>query len=445
MKKGTVLPLIMIFLFSIAVSAFFYLSNGKKSIESNGNIKISDTSRSEILSFDSAEEIRDSISDFNNPSLRGKSKASLLERIEKLRMLLEVADADFNKGYLLDLEMQEFMKDKNFSRSEKVYALWDLIDYYLKKYDANVVRVDYLLDVLSTLQPIELTDNLIDIITGQRFPVSISNKLLEILTDSYKMMYTDMSKLNPASKSLINQSGDKIKILFNQILNSPYDKELFKQVLLLYPRIASANDYQIIDSALQQHQDILSTQDAVALRIDFAMMDQNIMEANLSPLLNSINAGQYSNEDKVFAISRLSSFISGSSRVGEQYTDVNRAVLVDFFKKNEPSIDTISFQKDSFGAISDYGNWFDAYSILNSTNLENKQLFVDEFINNATVLQKIAIINRISVDKADSPILFQGLQKNESLRASLTNELSNPVLSEIEKSAVLDALQSLLK
>lgn len=333
MKKGTVLPLIMIFLFSIAVSAFFYLSNGKKSIESNGNIKISDTSRSEILSFDSAEEIRDSISDFNNPSLRGKSKASLLERIEKLRMLLEVADADFNKGYLLDLEMQEFMKDKNFSRSEKVYALWDLIDYYLKKYDANVVRVDYLLDVLSTLQPIELTDNLIDIITGQRFPVSISNKLLEILTDSYKMMYTDMSKLNPASKSLINQSGDKIKILFNQILNSPYDKELFKQVLLLYPRIASANDYQIIDSALQQHQDILSTQDAVALRIDFAMMDQNIMEANLSPLLNSINAGQYSNEDKVFAISRLSSFISGSSRVGEQYTDVNRAVLVDFFRR----------------------------------------------------------------------------------------------------------------
>lgn len=77
--------------------------------------------------------------------------------------------------------------------------------------------------------------------------------------------------------------------------------------------------------------------------------------------------------------------------------------------------------------------------------MENKQLFVDEFINNATVLQKIAIINRISVDKADSPILFQGLQKNESLRASLTNELSNPVLSEIEKSAVLDALQSLLK
>ncbi len=446
-KKGKVLSLTVIVLVFIAM-IFFYMNSQE------GNLKSEDFSNQtssytnsngapEILNFASAEKIQDTMNDFNNPSSRGKPKASLLEHIEKLRKLLEVADADFNKGYMLDLEIQEFMKNKDFSRSEKVYALWDLIDEYIKKYDVNIVRVDYLFDVLSTLQPIELTDNLINIINSQSHPFSVNKKILEVLADSYKMVYIDTSKLSPTTVDLIEQNGNKIKNLFNQILSNPYDKELFKQALLIYPRIASTDDYHVIDAALQQHKDLLSIQDAVALRIDFAMMDQNMMDTNLSPLLNSINAEKHSNEDRNFAVSRLSAFIVGASKAGEQFTDANKATLVEFFKKNEPSMDSQYFQKDSFGAMSDYGSWFDTYATLNSTNTENKQAFVNNFINTATTLQKVAIINKISIDKMDSPIPYQELQKNEGLKSSLNDELSNPTLSEAEKTAVRDALQAL--
>lgn len=447
MKKGKVLSIMMIVLAFVSV-VFFYINTNEWKVESEDfysqtNVDANDHGKPEVLHFYSAEGIQDAISDFNNPSSRGESNGTLLERIENLRKLLEVADTDFNKVYMLDLEMQDFMKSKEFSRSEKVYALWDIIDEYIKNYDVNAVRVDYLLDSLSVLQPIELTDNLIDIIHGQMYPLSVNKKLLEVLAESYGMIYADTSKSSPDSVDLIEQNGNKIKNLFNQTLGNPYDKEFFKHAILLYPRVASSDDYHLIDTALQQHKDLLPTQDAVALRIDFAMMDQNMMDTNLSPLLNSINSEKYFNEDKSFAVNRLSAFIVGASKAGEQFTYANKATLVEFFKENEPPIDSQYFQEDSFGAMSDYGSWFDAYSTLNSTNAESKQEFINDFINTATILQKVAIINKISIDKMESPIPYKGLKENEGLKSSLNYELYNPVLSEAEKTAIRDALQAL--
>lgn len=326
----------------------------------------------------------------------------------------------------LDKNISTFLKDKGISRSEKISTLLALLDEV--GFDSE--KGAYFIDVLGSLKPIEIATQLIDKFQYDNLSADTKSRIMQVLANSYGL---DPIKATPKIAQFIAQKSISIHDFFTQQIQNPTNKELFRQAITLYPSVSSTDEVEILGDALVKHQDLLTTQESLNIRLDSALATQNIQENNLPQLLNDVQKSSIKHEVKQEFNNRLFSFLKASN-ADSFIKESAKSSVARYIETQEPVLNNANA---SFNPINDYHIWLESYAAM-SSNQDHKQAFIADFASNlATPIKQAAIV--VFADDA----LISQLRQNSSLQGNLQKELGNIELSIGAKQIIQDALQRL--
>ena len=332
------------------------------------------------------------------------------------------------KGKDLDNEVLSFLNNKQIPRSEKLATLLAI----LEKVGFNSEKGNYFLDVLNSLKPIEISEQLINQFQSGNLSDNTKNSLLRILANSYGL---DTSKSTPEMAQFIAKKSIAIHDFFTQQIQNPASKETFKQAITLYPSVSSAYEIPLLNDALTKHQNLISIQEGLAIRLDSAIATQNAQENNLPELLKSVQQSSFKPEIKKEFNNRLFSLLQQPVS-DKMVSEIAKPDVINYLKSQEPALNNANAE---FNALSDYYSWLNAYAAMSSEQ-NNRAAFMANFMNqSATAIQQAAVISF-----SDNNLVSE-LQQNPMLQANLQKELTNPQLTAAAKQVIQEAITKLQK
>lgn len=330
------------------------------------------------------------------------------------------------KDKKLDALVFNFLNDKNILRSEKIKILLNVLE--ISRFDSN--QGLYFIDVLGSLKPIEVADKLIKIFQFTHLSIDAKNAILRVLAHSYGL---DPAHLPPNTAKLIAQKSILIQDFFNQQIQNPNNKEVFKQAIQLYPSVSSTKEVALLNNALIKNQGLISIPEALTIRLDSALATQTIQQNDLPQLLNSVKNTPFNQDIKQEFNARLFSYLK-DAEAAIVVQDAVQPIIVEYIKNQQPILD---INHADFNTLSNYFNWLQSYATM-SSNQVNKNIFISDYaIKSATAIQQAAIIVF-----ADDKLAIQ-LQQNSLIQSNLQKELANSNLTIKAKQVIQDAIQRL--
>lgn len=398
------------------------------------------SSPQEATYFLSIEELRGSIKDFNKISITEKNERATNARLKKISYLLSLTDEEFNSDHALDIEMQNFLKDEKISRHEKIAAIWNLLKSFMEP-NYNKIKIEYLIDSLAVLQPIEITDEIINAIKDRSYTDAATPKLIGLLSESFGMYARlDLNTFDNKSFDLITKNGEKIIDFLRQSITSETNDETFKAAIIAYSKMATSDDISMIQNELMRHKNILQAKDVASISIELIMMSPNVIETNIAPLLNGM--GAYSREEnKEFTKNLLNRLTN--SEIKDNLSITSKLSILAYLEKNKPEISKEIFERNPLESTYDFGEWLDIYTELKSNSKEEYVSNIAELMNHASSYEMLGITRSLSTPNANKSDIINSLKSNRNLKDSLTYKLSDQSISESEREAIIEVMEFL--
>jgi len=177
----------------------------------------------------------------NVESLHAHKSKRVNNFILQMQRLLSMQTADISK---LDQTMQALLMDKKIPRIDKINAIWGM----LQEIGFLSEQSKYLLDSLSTLLPIELTKDIINVYSDVKDP-SIKMRLIDILAQSTSILnpeVQDEERLN-----FIVEKIQDIQLFLKEDVLKEHDTQILESGLYAYADIADAEDMQELITSLK--------------------------------------------------------------------------------------------------------------------------------------------------------------------------------------------------
>lgn len=351
---------------------------------------------------------------------------AVMSQIDKNRVLDDAEKLLLIDDKNLDKHVLDFLKDKKISRSEKISTILTLLD----KVGLDSTKGAYFIDVLDSLKPIEIADQLINKFQSDNISNNTKNAIMRVLANSYGL---DPAKVSGDIAKLIAQNSISIQDFFSQQIQNPTNKEVFKQAIMLYPSVSSAEEAVILDNALNKHQDLLSIQEGLNIRLDSALATQQVQENNLPQLLNDMQKDMVKPEIKQEFNNRLFGLLKDPSAEAV-VSDTTKPSVAKYIETQEPVLNTTNVE---FNALNNYHAWLESYAAM-SSNKDQQQAFIADYAaSSATPIQQAAVVV-FGDDK-----LVSELRQNSTIQNNLQKELANPELATEAKQVIQDAVQRL--
>lgn len=224
--------------------------------------------------------------DFYNISIKNvldiKVDKEAVIYLEKINNLIKTFD-EKRDNVELDNLIVKFIKDKNISRENKINTLW----LVFKEVDTlkNSAKL-YCLDYLSVLNPVELTDNLINEYKKQDNE-KIKNNILNILVDSIFIANPNIQ--NKEQLDFIANKEKKVHdLVYSQILKKQ-ESEKLPELLILYSNISSTQEVKSIVMSIIDKKDgkkiydekLISALSQIAITMDKSQSEMLLMVIKL--------------------------------------------------------------------------------------------------------------------------------------------------------------------
>lgn len=317
-----------------------------------------------------------------------KLKATLLEKKEY--------------PHNLDKLVLPFLRDKNISRADKINVLWDIF----KAQDIESNQAQYLLDALAILQPIELTESLIEIFNGNISDVRKS-QLLRVLSDATgisTLEFIENKSTTEAQRQYVTDQIDKVQVFVRQNLVTEASSVLFSDVYEAATRNLSSDEIFTITSTLTDTQKkAVGQRKLTEVMVMNAFASGESMDGKISQLLNT----QFSSADekKLFddqLYARISLFAPS------EIPDASREQLVEYLSSNLPGADKATYTYDD--SVINY-QWVNAYHKLSAnTPVEAAKLLINVVTQTSNPLTQAAIITSAPLDSGFAIGLVQDSQ-----------------------------------
>lgn len=331
------------------------------------------------------------------------------------------------KDQNLDTRIFDFLNTKNILRTEKINILLNVLDVI----GFNSNQSLYFIDVLGSLKPVEVADKLIKIFQSAHISVHAKNAILRVLADSYGL---DPANLPPNIAKLIAKNSMLIQDFFKQQIQNPSDKDVFKQAIQLYPSVSSDKDFDLLNNALINNQHLISTSEALTIRLDSAIATQTTQPNYLPKLLKSVKNTPFKQEIKQEFNERLFVYFSNAEAT-MIVDDAVKPSVAEYIKSQQPILDV---NHANFDTLINYSNWLKSYATM-SSNPVNTHTFITEYvIKSATPIQQASIIIF-----ADNSLITQLQQNSLTIQSNLQKELDNFNLPVKARQVIQEAIQRL--
>lgn len=343
--------------------------------------------------------------------------------VNTIKKLLAMKSPDFHK---LDKAMHSLLMAKGITRIDKIDAIWDMIEEI--GFDSEE-KNKYLLDSLSTLKPIELTQKLINAYGDIKNP--------NIKADLIVMLADNTSILNPEvqDKERVNFIVTKIKeiqlFLKDDVLKEKNPRVL-EEGLYAYADISDEEEVQEVIGTLKNSEvgAIVSKDVFTNILTETAMATSEMQEEMLPMLLEDIKNNEAMNPDSKenFTQKMLDGINAGV------FNEKTKQELGSYLKDQEPVVDTSNVLTSD--SISKYYHWADALSKIKTSGVKLKTIALES--DNPLKVSSILLYaddTTIQNIKEDT--------KTESLIAKLEVALEDNTINEKTKNIIKDAMARL--
>ena len=355
---------------TILVVLYIWMRKGSESSVETSEISRVQIDKQRVLN---STEIADADANFYNISVKKDDNKSSIEdtqdslasiyfqQIKKLILMKNLSLKD------LDKVMSALLMDENVSRDEKIDGLWNL----LNEIGFTSAKSEYLLDSLSTMMPIELTDKIFAIyekLDNQKIKI----KLIHMLTDNLNIANPD-KQTKSESDFIIQKSMDIQSFFKDHILNNQ-DKTMFKEYLQAYIDISDERDTQDMLTRLKDSSSNLPINDVeftdilVQTSLSTSEAQQEILPSILEDMQNASPEQQGQKEE--FNKALLEGIDAGV------LDEKSQEAVAQYIKKQEPELTpNSSINTDD---ISNYYQWAKANMKITSNETDMNKMISEE-------------------------------------------------------------------
>ncbi len=311
-----------------------------------------------------------------NSTFVENSSHQLNEKIAAIQNSLKNFDPNQDNITEIDNQIVDFLEDKDIPRIDKIDALWDV---------ATNLKIDsdkgaYLLDYLETLQPIELTNEFIN-----SFSSDISNvrkiQLMHLMRSNLGIENPEQQ--TPEQLQFIAEQSERIQELFTNQVQSSEDADIFREALLLYPSVVSAEEaVSVIRNVLSSGNDKISEQEIMSLSVEVAFASHETQTNFLPSLLDSLPSQDLSLSPIQQHFNEQLYAVLQDKNAGQFINPDMKPRIADYLKTQEPKL-SIENTTISTEQITGYYNWVEAYASVSSSNEFDKAEIITKAITNA--------------------------------------------------------------
>lgn len=355
----------------------------------------------------------------NLKPLDKKTINSMLKYVNKIKKFLDMKTVDMGK---LDKTMHAFLMDKEIARIDKIQTIWNMLD----EIGFESEQSKYLLDSLSTLLPIELTQELINVYGDIKDP-SVKIRFVDMLADNIGILNPEIQDKERLD-FITNKIQDIRQFLKEDVLNEK-DSQIAETGLYAYANISDEEDVQELIATLKSKEDkgAISKEVFTDVLTETAMSTSESQEEMLPALLENIkNTEAMSPQEKErFTEKMLDGLAAGVLSQNAQQE------LSTYMKEQEPRLNVS--KATTTQSISKYYTWAEGVSKIkeNRVTLENIALESDNPLKVSSILLY-----------ADDTTI-QKIKENpnvESMQAKLEAKLEDDNIAQETKTIIKDAM-----
>ncbi len=414
----------------ILLSVFFGFFN-KNNEDITTHVEKGSLSNTQEQKYISSSELQKSLDDFHNISVDTKYLDK--NQISEISNLMRIFN-DSKKVSELDNAIITFLKNKDISRLDKIRGLWSMIENFGISSNKGL----FLLDYLGTLEPIELTDNLINIYCDQQDSV-VKLKIIDVLVNSINIASPDIQD----EKELAFIAGKSVSIeslLYDEVLNST-DEYMLSKTLMWYANVSSPERVQDIISIINNRDSNIKIEGKklVPILTRVAISTQDAVENILPTIFASIDNGSFSQPEIEAFNETILSALNSDVCDNILMHSATKNYLINYLSKQEPKIN-LSNDISIYNLI-DYHSWANANAKVN--DIDASEYFQDMVLANKNAL-KISSILLLYADES----FIQDIKQHtdiEDTYDTLSSALESSETHESSKALIQRALDRIKK
>lgn len=365
------------------------------------------------------------------------TKSLLAEKMVELKQFISTLKIDqhtdpeglkWNEGLsVLDIKLQNFLDDPNFSREEKITHLWNLVNQI--EYG---VPASYLIEALTKLHPFEIYSQIIDTFqTTAVYGEETTIRQLELLSLLRAGVNAPKESLTVNKMEQFEQAVAQIKAWLGLQLYDNSNAAVFKENLSLYYNIATLPEFietfPKIAASVANDSSLKKDFYAIWAQSTFSRPE---LQPTIEILFNSPLPKSDISELNFEIYEVLKNLSSGN------IIDSVRNPLIDYLQKQEP-LTTENAQ--------DYLKWMNAYVAIQSPDEITKNTLLGHLITNDRASD--ALLQAHAVELWGKETIISTWEKADiaSLVNNLQNILASQQLSEQDQQIVQRAFEQFEK
>jgi len=410
-----------LFLLFVSIILVVYLFLTLKSRKHD--VRVTNNSIMQDKKFIAASEIINNDKNFYNISIEkdvskiNKNTQGKNKYFTKIRQILTMKHTDIPK---LDKMMVGLLMDKNIKRIDKINGLW----FILNEIGFSSDKSEYVLDVLGTLLPIELTDELIDTYQIHKNH-SMKKKIIAILANNLSIANPEVQ--DEERLSFIIEKMQDIQSFIKDKVLSDSNPEILFEGLQAYASISDPEDVYELVTSLKNNNIQISESEFMAVLTEVALGTAESQENMLPDMLNNINNNQVGGKES------FDQMMIESLNAGVLTGDTQKEIAI-YLSKQEPTLSPN--KKGSEENIVKYFEWAEA-----SSKIKNNNIHLENIVLESDNPLKISSVLLYANEKTREKI--KSNPNVNDIYAKLESALEDESIDEHAKTVIKDAIGTL--
>lgn len=410
-----------LFLLFVSIILVVYLFLTLKSRKHE--VRVTNNSIMQDKKFIAASEIINNDKNFYNISIEkdvskiNKNTQGKNKYFTKIRQILTMKHTDIPK---LDKMMVGLLMDKNIKRIDKINGLW----FILNEIGFSSDKSEYVLDVLGTLLPIELTDELIDTYQIHKNH-SMKKKIIAILANNLSIANPEVQ--DEERLSFIIEKMQDIQSFIKDKVLSDSNPEILFEGLQAYASISDPEDVYELVTSLKNNNIQISESEFMAVLTEVALGTAESQENMLPDMLNNINNNQVGGKES------FDQMMIESLNAGVLTEDTQKEIAI-YLSKQEPTLSPN--KKGSEENIVKYFEWAEA-----SSKIKNNNIHLENIVLESDNPLKISSVLLYANEKTREKI--KSNPNVNDIYAKLESALEDESIDEHAKTVIKDAIGTL--
>ena len=345
---------------------------------------------------------------------------------------------DFRIDESVSNSISEMINSEEYSRKQKIESLTDMIKRSLLQHPIDATKMQYLLETISFLKPIEESEFLLTLANSGHLPESVINAAVLALAES-ATLYTDMdvlAQVDIESARMMHVNSETIKSSLIDIARRTQSDLILSTITKSFPRIYSSEEQHILEEIIRPDGKAIDSHDQIYARFGMAIGNSASLEANLPEILYEIRSGELEDRTALSLNGAISGFVShlyedgNSSMIGP----VAKQALMVHMDSLASSWGNEFNHQDPGTQNQQLSSWLATYSLLATNSPEQRVTFLQNHFVEAPPWRKA-----IAAEWLDESGLFDKVMNSPSTQAALQSALADTSLRHQERQVLLDA------